>query len=224
MATTTRRKRSKRLSVQNVCRWSGCPAQAPFGTVAELVGHVEEEHLKPFEQQDFVVCLWEGCKVFNNPCPKKAWLPQHMRRHTNERPHKCIMNGCHHSFWSAEALNNHLQLHLKPLSSLVKATKKRPKVSVPPLPDAVATTTTVSSPSAPLEEPVFADEEYTPLKRIHIVESDEEWSSQSEARKSVMVRKPLALKVKIPLHSNVSIDGLTMPTPVSVNGRTWHGV
>ena len=213
------RKGNKKPSLQNVCRWSGCTIRDPFPTVAELVGHVEEEHLKSFEHQDFVVCLWEGCKVFNNPCPKKAWLPQHMRRHTNERPHKCIMNGCHLSFWSAEALNNHLQLHLKPTTSPVKVTKKKPKAPCPP----PATTASIS-----VQEVVTLDEEYSPPKRPHFTaESDEEWSSQSDAKKPIAsdkAKKPLALKIKIPLHCNVSVAALKSPAPISVNGRSGSRV
>ena len=110
---------------KNWCKWTGCTVE-PFATVQELVDHVKSLHVDPLLSQDLVMCLWEGCKVYNVPCQKKQWLGQHVRRHTNERPHKCIMNGCNQSFWSTDALNHHLQLHLLPSPS-PSISKKRKK-------------------------------------------------------------------------------------------------
>ncbi|XP_011409594.1 PREDICTED: zinc finger protein AEBP2-like [Amphimedon queenslandica] len=113
---------------KNCCKWTGCTAE-PFETVQELVDHVKSLHVDPLLSQDFVMCLWEGCKVYNVPCQKKQWLGQHMRRHTKERPHKCIMNGCNQSFWSLDALHHHLQLHLLPSPSPSISKKKKKDIN-----------------------------------------------------------------------------------------------
>ena len=110
---------------RNLCRWTGCLQDDPFNTVQELVDHVNTKHVDPFQSEELVLCLWEGCKAYNVPCQKKQWLKQHMRRHTNERPHKCIMNGCNQSFWSAELLSHHLQLHLLPSPSPSLSKRKK---------------------------------------------------------------------------------------------------
>lgn len=113
-------------SSKRMCRWTGCSKVDPFETVQELADHVNLVHVDIFKSQDLVICLWEGCKAYNVPCQKKLWLAQHMRRHTNERPYKCIMNGCNQSFWNVDALSHHLQLHLLPSpQSSSKKSKKQ---------------------------------------------------------------------------------------------------
>lgn len=146
-----------------LCKWMDCTLPGPYGTVQELADHVRTQHVENFNSQDIVLCLWEGCKVYNVPCQKKSWLPQHMRRHTNERPYKCIMNGCNQSFWSTQALNNHLQLHLLPSPLKAKKTSKRLLTSpsnevndqeAPPLKKSCATADGVSDNESTLSESI----------------------------------------------------------------------
>lgn len=181
------------------CRWLGCKEPGPFLSVDMLVDHVNDHHLVQFREADFVVCLWQGCKVFNRPFEKKDWLPQHMRRHTKERPHKCFMNGCNMSFWSVHALQNHLQLHFKP----------SPKKT--------------SKPSVGCHVAPHSDFPLPPLaKRVCSGSNNGGDSAQSDDNGSECRKKQsLALKVCIPFHSsNVRLSGVDAGNqiPIPVNG------
>lgn len=41
---------------------------------------METCHITPFRDQDVVVCLWEGCKMYNVPSSSHEWLKRHMQR------------------------------------------------------------------------------------------------------------------------------------------------
>lgn len=194
-------------TAKNTCKWSGCTNSGPYETVQELADHVTNEHVELFNVLDFAYCLWEGCKVYNRIVQKKGWLSQHMRRHTNERPHKCLMNGCNQSFWNVETLNNHLQLHLEPSPpQKLKKSKKRLK--------------SANSHSFPLMNNSTNSLTPPPLKKFcNGTVSDDESSSQSDTKK----KRPLSLKVRIPLHSSIKFSSApcTSPLPIPVNGNRW---
>ena len=182
------------------CRWLGCKDTTPFSSVDSLVVHVQDNHLVQFSESDFVVCLWQGCKVFNRPFEKKDWLPQHMRRHTNERPHKCFMNGCNTSFWSVHALQNHLQLHFKRCAAKQKKTvHKTSNHSVsPPHTSLLPLTARVNDSESPAL-------------------SEESESVSSDSRK-----KSTRHKVHIPPHnSNLNLTAIESSSriPVPINGE-----
>ena len=177
------------------CRWSGCKDPGPFVSVDVLVDHVHHRHLNQFNGEEFVVCLWQGCKVYNRPFEKKDWLPQHMRRHTNERPHKCFMNGCNMSFWNVHALQNHLQLHFRPSSvKQKKSVQKKRSSSIPP--------------SSSLSVNV------SPSPKTVCRESDES-SNQSDSQLKKRCHLP-----RIPLHSNAKLSTIDpcSRVPIPING------
>ncbi|KAL5475637.1 hypothetical protein EMCRGX_G025479 [Ephydatia muelleri] len=95
------------------CKWLGCPCEElVYPCVEDLAHHVKASHIESFAKEESVVCLWEGCRVYNVPSTSYSWLQKHVQQvHTKERPHRCIMNGCSRSFNSADALNRHLQVH-----------------------------------------------------------------------------------------------------------------
>ena len=41
---------------------------------------MQDSHIAPFSDQDIVVCLWEGCKVYNVPSSSHEWLRRHVQR------------------------------------------------------------------------------------------------------------------------------------------------
>ena len=187
-------------TTKTICRWTQCDSPGPYGSVQELADHVRAQHIDCFKSHDIVMCLWEGCRVYNVPCQKKSWLPQHMRRHTNERPYKCIMNGCNQSFSSVQSLHNHLQLHLLP-SPIKKKSIKRTK-SPPPL------------------IKVGADE--APPAKKPCVLSSERMTSDNDSNQSETVRysnggrKKANLKIQLPTNPNLSF--CVSPSPLSMNG------
>ena len=196
---------------KNECQWTNCVDKGPYSTVQDLVDHVKDTHLSLFVTEEFVLCLWEGCKVYNIPCQNKSWLPQHMRRHTNERPHKCIMNGCNMSFWNPDSLQNHLQLHLEPSPPKVKKkSQKRTFMSGSHISDTL-------SGSCNLPKKMCSND----LSTL----SDDDSSSQSDFRKFER-KRPLCLKVKIPLHSSIKFSSvpLTSPVPIPINGELLRTV
>ncbi len=183
------------------CRWSGCKDPGPFVSVETLVDHVHHSHLNQFNNEDFVVCLWQGCKVYNRPFEKKDWLPQHMRRHTNERPHKCFMNGCNVSFWNVHALQNHLQLHFR--QSAVKQKDKKPSHN------SICPTSSSLSPS--------------PKTTVSVNEEPDKSSGQSN---SAHKKRHLPLNIHIPLHSKAKLSILDSCShvPIPINGKIVSNV
>lgn len=211
---------SSTINSKNDCRWLGCKSPGPFPTVDALVEHVEQRHLSQFNDTDFVACLWKGCKVFNRPFERKDWLPQHMRRHTNERPHKCFMNGCNMAFWSSHALQTHVQLHFKPSPMKSKKTAHPNKL-------AAATGPSQSMPSTLHQHPLPAVKSVSSsLGRSSMPPNGESVASvkdstTSEDSYSLDLKKRHALKVKIPLNSNMKLAVLEAccQTPVPINGE-----
>ena len=210
VSETMKTSQSGHGNCKNECHWLGCTETGPFPTVDSLVEHVHRCHLAQFNEEEFVVCLWEGCKVFNRPFEKKDWLPQHMRRHTNERPHKCFMNGCNMSFWNVHALQNHLQLHFKPSSrKLKKSMRKKLHCSSPPPPPSCL--------------PISS------TKKVCLNGASSQSDDDSSAQMSDVRRRRQAggaLKVRIPLHSNIKLSTVRQvsPVPVPINGEIQYYV
>ncbi|XP_065893612.1 zinc finger protein AEBP2-like [Dysidea avara] len=94
------------------CRWRSCGCVG-FSSFEELAEHVNMEHVGPMLSQEVVYCLWEDCRMYNRPCYSRDWLQRHVRVHTREKPHKCIINGCLSSFFTTEALSKHVETHFK---------------------------------------------------------------------------------------------------------------
>lgn len=194
---------------KNDCRWLGCKTPGPFSSVDLLVDHVQKHHLSQFNDTDFVACLWQGCKVFNRPFEKKDWLPQHMRRHTNERPHKCFMNGCNMAFWSPHALQTHVQLHFKPSPVKHKKSMQQNKTCdslAPPLHPSPSVAVLSDAGGLQNGDLIAISDSITPLK--------------AEDSHPFDYKKRLPLKVRIPLNSNVKLSVLEncCQTPVPING------
>lgn len=73
----------------NQCLWSGCSVQ--FGTLDELVRHVNVDHIYRDSKKDYV-CCWEGCVRERKAFKAQYMLLVHMRRHTGEKPHQCTVS------------------------------------------------------------------------------------------------------------------------------------
>ena len=152
------------------CKWLGCPCDEVFSCVEDLAQHVKVSHIESFAKEESVVCLWDGCRVYNVPSTSYSWLQKHVQQiHTKERPHRCIMNGCSRSFNTPEALSRHLQVHF--LSPALKVQKVpvpagatvRPHVPAPspqastegadaPVPTAAEEDSSVNASAKPSEE------------------------------------------------------------------------
>lgn len=146
------------------CKWLGCPCDEVYSCVEDLAHHVKASHIESFAKEESVVCLWDGCRVYNVPSTSYSWLQKHVQQiHTKERPHRCIMNGCSRSFNTPDALSRHLQVHF--LSPALKVQRVpvptganvRPFVPAPapstenadaqPTPDSSVTVTSTPKPS-----------------------------------------------------------------------------
>ena len=191
----------KKAGVKHVCKWSNCSNRGPFSRAEELTQHLEIEHFPTFDSEEFVLCLWEGCKVFNRPCNKKSWLSNHVKLHTKERPHKCLLNGCSMSFCSVEALQNHLQLHFQTKSmKAFKGLKQKGRNRDWRLPSSLGPIR-----NSPGSSPGEGEDDNSP-----------ECGKKTE-------KKRLSLRVRIPLHSSISLSSppSVNPQPVPVNGMLF---
>ena len=189
----------KKAGFKHFCKWSNCSNRGPFSRAEELTQHLETEHFPTFDSEEFVLCLWEGCKVFNRPCNKKSWLSNHIKLHTKERLHKCLLNGCSMSFCSVEALQNHLQKHFQTTKSMkaFKGLKQKGRNRDWRIPSSLGPIR-----NSPGSSPGEGEDDISP-----------ECSKKTEKRR-------LSLRVRIPLHSSVSLSSPQSgnPQPVPVNG------
>lgn len=205
----------KKPSPRHLCQWSNCSNRGPFARAEELSRHLETEHFPAFDAEDFVLCLWEGCKVFNQPCNKKTWLANHIKIHTKERPHKCLLNGCNFSFCTVEALQNHLQLHFqsKACPKGLKSTRGR-KRGWRLHGSHQHTTPLIHADSDGSSPP--------PKKSAGVPGEGEEEDEYCLSDYRKLEKKRMSLRVRIPLHSNsrLSSPSSADPQPVAVNGIT----
>ena len=119
-----------------------------------------------------------------------TWLESHVRmKHTKDRPHKCLMNGCNMSFNTPDALQRHMLRHFDPSPATKSPPKKKKRKleCVPP-----------SKTVMPLQEPstsssssaaVQSEATVAPNKPgLVSLEASEEGSSESsgEGRRAVV--------------------------------------
>lgn len=112
------------------CKWRSCGCVG-FSSFEELAEHVNVEHVAPMLTQEVVYCLWEDCRMYDRPCYSHDWLQRHVRTHTREKPHKCIINGCRASFFTTEALSKHVETHfITKKGSLINHTPSSKKLKM----------------------------------------------------------------------------------------------
>lgn len=71
-----------------ICRWKDCNLM--FADQQELVVHLKKMHLDQATDDEFT-CLWENCKRNSDPFNARYKLVIHMRVHSKEQPHKCMV-------------------------------------------------------------------------------------------------------------------------------------
>ncbi|VDO49518.1 unnamed protein product [Schistosoma margrebowiei] len=70
--------------------------------------HLSTEHIAGNKKS--FVCLWRECVRGTRPFKAQYMLVVHMRRHTGEKPHKCIVS-CTKRYSRLENLKTHLRSH-----------------------------------------------------------------------------------------------------------------
>ncbi|CAF1554931.1 unnamed protein product, partial [Didymodactylos carnosus] len=100
---------SKKVIKEQKCNWYKCKRGLIPGSLFEhLMEHVQEQKKKKKEQ-----CLWVGCKVFKTPSKCANYLEKHIHKHTNEKPYRCVFDNCFEKFTTQNAVERHVQTHLK---------------------------------------------------------------------------------------------------------------
>lgn len=84
------------------CKWSDCEFVSENH---EDLGKHTNVHIN-----DSLFCKWQGCNK-KDPHSTKYTLQAHLRKHTGDRPYKCI--NCEKSYTRSDALNKHMKRHEK---------------------------------------------------------------------------------------------------------------
>lgn len=89
----------------NICLWNGCGKN--FETTEKLGAHLNNVHIG--KKQSSYICEWRDCVRNHEPLPNRFAIVAHLRRHTGERPYKCVF--CTKSFSRSDALNKHTKVN-----------------------------------------------------------------------------------------------------------------
>ncbi|XP_078612129.1 uncharacterized protein LOC144882294 [Branchiostoma floridae x Branchiostoma japonicum] len=89
------------------CKWEQCDQSV--ASSSDLADHLSNVHVR--EEGEKVVCLWQGCRVYNMPARSRSWLSRHVLQHSGDRPFKCMIEGCRAAFASQGGLARHVPTH-----------------------------------------------------------------------------------------------------------------
>ncbi|KAI8494951.1 Excision repair cross-complementation group 1 [Branchiostoma belcheri] len=89
------------------CKWEQCDQSV--ASSSDLADHLSNVHAR--EEGEKVVCLWQGCRVYNMPARSRGWLSRHVLQHSGDRPFKCMIEGCRAAFASQGGLARHVPTH-----------------------------------------------------------------------------------------------------------------
>ncbi|CAK7228371.1 hypothetical protein SBRCBS47491_006881 [Sporothrix bragantina] len=89
-----------------VCAWDGCEA-GDLGTMDKLVEHLHAEHVEGKQRR--YTCEWIGCPRKGKSHASAYALKAHLRSHTREKPHVCLLPECDLAFARQDALNKHMR-------------------------------------------------------------------------------------------------------------------
>lgn len=90
------------------CQWKDCVVSLNNG---EIMDHIRAIHVQTQKEKEKVVCLWQGCKVYNKPASSKSWLDRHILTHSGDKPFRCIVAGCGVRFTTQGGLERHVNSH-----------------------------------------------------------------------------------------------------------------
>ncbi|CAK7202751.1 hypothetical protein SEUCBS139899_005478 [Sporothrix eucalyptigena] len=89
-----------------ICAWDGCEA-GDLGTMDKLVEHLHAEHVEGKQRR--YTCEWIGCPRKGKSHASAYALKAHLRSHTREKPHVCLLPECDLAFARQDALNKHMR-------------------------------------------------------------------------------------------------------------------
>ncbi|ERT03065.1 c2h2 finger domain containing protein [Sporothrix schenckii 1099-18] len=89
-----------------VCAWDGCET-GDLGNMDKLVEHLHAEHVEGKQRR--YTCEWIGCPRKGKSHASAYALKAHLRSHTREKPHVCLLPECDLAFARQDALNKHMR-------------------------------------------------------------------------------------------------------------------
>ncbi|BES99363.1 metal ion Hypothetical protein [Nesidiocoris tenuis] len=92
-----------------VCRWTGCETR--FATTAALLEHLQKIHVDGQTLEEFFICKWTDCKVYDRKSCSRTWLDRHVLSHGGSKRFACIVDGCGQRFNSQVLLTRHVNNH-----------------------------------------------------------------------------------------------------------------
>lgn len=93
------------------CRWDACTGH--FESASGLLDHLQTAHVLTQVSGEKFVCLWVGCKVFDQKSCSRSWLERHVLSHAGNKPYRCIVDGCGQGFSSQAILERHVNSHFQ---------------------------------------------------------------------------------------------------------------